>query len=69
MGCAQLGTWSVMFQSGVFFTKNEYFWLKVAIHVGGMTRGYIFPDIDKELEKAAKRNGIRESSRDKTEKS
>ena len=27
-----------------------------------------FPDIDKELKKATKRNGVRESSRDKTEK-
>ena len=57
-----------MFQSGVFFTKNEYFWLKVVIHVGGMPRGYIFPDMEKEMEKAVKRNGLWESSRDKTEK-
>jgi len=57
-----------MFQSGVFLTKNEYFWLKVVIHVGGMPRGYVFPDIEKEMKRVAKRDGIRESSRDKTEK-
>ena len=56
-----------MFQSGVFLQKNKYFWLKVAIHVGGVPRGYVFPDIDKEMEKMMKR-GVLKSSGDKAEK-
>jgi hypothetical protein len=56
-----------MFQSGTLLTKNDYFWLKVVIHVGGKMRGYVFPDIDKELEKTVKRIGVLESSGDKKE--